>query len=311
MQRQVNVSSHQQDAVVRKTAIVMTTTNARRYLQYQRWGLLERNLPTGANCDDNNACTENDGCLSLRVRLLLQLASVTIFHADGDQCTKDGCDALTGCVHVLSEGELCLDGDACVFNEVCQSNGDCVGTLPIVTTGKCTVDACGDNQCQYQDLPEQTPCDDGDACNDKTADVCIIKGDNLICYGGANNCDDGDDCTADSCVDFGCVHEETTGNACDDGNACTNFLPVTMEIAYRQPSTITQTAATWTTNVTTTLVTQLQGVISSKTGQSHPDGDLCNIDDTCSAAGVCVGPINFVLTRKPVMLRAGGVLLMT
>ena len=35
------------------------------------------------------------------------------------------------------------------------------------------------------------------------------------------NCDDGQDCTIDSCDTGQCQHEPRTGEACDDGNACT------------------------------------------------------------------------------------------
>lgn len=38
-----------------------------------------------------------------------------------------------------------------------------------------------------------------------------------------SDCDDGDDCTQDICMDAECAHEATSGNPCDDGELCTGY----------------------------------------------------------------------------------------
>jgi Dictyostelium (slime mold) repeat len=55
-------------------------------------------------------------------------------------------------------------------------------------------------------------CDDGDAC---TVDSCVDG----MCVHTLIECDDGNACTEDFCIpEIGCVSEEIN---CDDGNACT------------------------------------------------------------------------------------------
>lgn len=64
-----------------------------------------------------------------------------------------------------------------------------------------------------EDCEIDDDCDDGDEC---TVDTC--DPDEEFCVYTDIDCDDGDACTADSCVDGDC---ENDAISCDDGNACT------------------------------------------------------------------------------------------
>ncbi|HIA02703.1 MAG TPA: hypothetical protein EYN66_12480 [Myxococcales bacterium] len=148
----------------------------------------------------------------------------------GDQCGNDG---------------TCIPGNnvcECTTNDDCEElddNNPCNGTLICSTgndDGTCEVDpatviscdssndtVCSQNQCvpeaggcQVVAVSNGISCSDGNACT--TSDVCSDG----QCQGGADlNCDDGEDCTADSCdPTAGCQHTNLS-TECDDGDACT------------------------------------------------------------------------------------------
>ena len=164
---------------------------------------------------------------------------------DGDPCSIDSCGAGDVCVHTpVADGA------------VCASNG-----LP----GGCLLGACVP-VCAILDCSDGSPCttDSCDALNGKCANValpdlsaCDFGGNPGACTGGACvaacevvDCNDGDDCTSDSCdpgtgtcssvtapngtaCDFGglpgicasgaCQDAQLcSGVNCDDGNVCTD-----------------------------------------------------------------------------------------
>jgi len=55
------------------------------------------------------------------------------------------CDPIVGCTfEVINEGELCQDGDACTFDDVCEQ-GVCTGIPLDCDDGiDCTIDTCSD-----------------------------------------------------------------------------------------------------------------------------------------------------------------------
>ncbi|MEY3011279.1 MAG: hypothetical protein RIT45_14 [Pseudomonadota bacterium] len=97
-----------------------------------------------------------------------------------------------------------LDGGGCV-------PADCAGSKP------CHVGTCVGGDCTYAAVPDDTPCDDDDACtvDDRCQDAACLPG-------AATACDDDNPCTVDGCKDAagGCTHTPSL-LACDDGNACT------------------------------------------------------------------------------------------
>jgi len=131
-------------------------------------------------CDDGDPCTD-DICDSLTgCRNLLRTCD------DGIPCTMDTCHRARGCTHVPFDA-LCEDGDIC-SQDVCDASTGC-RFVPIVDCGAtCSTD---------------TGCDDHDPCNGvERCDVgtgCVA--------GDAPSCDDGDACTTDRCIPVaGCVN---------------------------------------------------------------------------------------------------------
>ena len=95
-------------------------------------------------------------------------------------------------------GDACNDGNACTTVDTCQA-GVCVGGSPrICQAGSaCSTFTCdpADGICKPANRPLGTPCDDSSLCS--TGDVCNGLG---ACGGTPKVCNDGNACTADSCV---------------------------------------------------------------------------------------------------------------
>ena len=166
-------------------------------------------------CDDDDACTIDDLCLAGAC------GSSVVDCNDGNPCTDDLCDSVTGC-YCTDNTKPCDDGDACTVTDICSDKG-CVGSgAPSCDDGNpCTADGCAsDAGCTH--TPQAGPCTDGDACT--TADACVGG----ACQSGAPlSCDDGNPCTTDGCSPAaGCAHGAVAdGTSCDDGNACSGTCP--------------------------------------------------------------------------------------
>ncbi|MBM4354478.1 MAG: hypothetical protein FJ109_11920 [Deltaproteobacteria bacterium] len=166
--------------------------------------------PNQAACDDANACTAGDKCDQGKCTY-----TGLVKCDDGNVCTTDFCDPVTGCKHQDNQVP-CDDGDVCTTGDKCES-GKCKGGAQLACNdgNPCTDDSCDPAKgCLF--TVNQAACDDGNVCT--TGDVCG----NGLCKGaGALSCDDGNPCTDDSCdPKTGCAHVPNAA-ACDDGNACT------------------------------------------------------------------------------------------
>jgi hypothetical protein len=164
----------------------------------------------GGGCDDGSACTVNDVCVAGKCA-----AGPAANCNDGNLCTDDVCDPVTGCQH-FPNAKACTDGDVCTTGDICQE-GQCTSTgyLDCDDGNVCTDDAClALTGCAH--APNALPCDDGNACTE--GDACVDG----QCKGKTQAmCDDGNPCTADTCVaGSGCVHDAVSG-PCSDGDACT------------------------------------------------------------------------------------------
>jgi hypothetical protein len=223
-----------------------------------------------STCNDDNPCTDDvcnpaEGC---------QFPANGLACEDGDPCTS---------------GDKCSDGKCAGGVNVCPCKkdedcpglgfvGGCVGKLYCDTSAiphGCKVDPAGatpcpaptsqcvtvtcnvaTGQCDGGNVPDQTPCDDKDACT--MFDRC----ESGECVPGpAISCDDGNLCTDDSCnPKKGCGHQANQ-LPCDDGNACT------LEDAC---------SAGWCT---------------SKLLLKCDDGNLCT-DDVCDPLVGCIANVN-------------------
>ncbi|NMC71006.1 MAG: hypothetical protein GYA57_13210 [Myxococcales bacterium] len=151
---------------------------------------------------------------------------------DGIACTVDSCDPATSTCVFAPDDAACDDGDACNGVEVCAAGVGCESGVPVDCDDRvaCTTDTCdpADGSCDHVaddsscddgiactadtcdpaagcvNAPVHAACDDGDACNG--VEICVPG---LGCDDGEPlDCDDGVDCTIDTCdpADGSCAH---------------------------------------------------------------------------------------------------------
>jgi MYXO-CTERM domain-containing protein len=137
-------------------------------------------LPDGAECYDDNKCTENDICSANNC------AGSQISCDDENICTDDSCDPADGCIYTQNQSP-CDDGNACTENDTCFG-GSCTGSpLNCDDQNPCTDDYCDpESGCAHN--YNQVPCDDGDTCTE--GDRCS-QGE---CVGGDDACEKGCGC---------------------------------------------------------------------------------------------------------------------
>lgn len=171
------------------------------------------------DCDDGIPCTQ-DWC---------EASTATCSHVpvnalcedEGSPCLLSLCVSSVGCVIDADsqDGLSCDDDDACSMSSLCESGYCVAGAQRDCDDGNlCTNDSC-DSASGCLHNANNAPCDDGSnwTGNDQCVDgVCKGFGDkNCVTL---SDCDDGNPCTALTCVDGKC---ESVGATCDDGLACT------------------------------------------------------------------------------------------
>lgn len=188
------------------------------------------------SCDDGNPCTLSDVCSNGTC------TGTPMNCSDSVQCTIDQC--VDGVCLNVPDNSRCSNGDWCDGTETCDATLGCLpGTPPCDDNIPCTIDNCnpdfqtcshtanhaacsnglfcdGVEQCHLVNgcEPGEAPdCDDGVECTvdscDEQAQDCIHEPDDLVC-------EDNNVCTDDICTETGCEYEFNT-DACDDGFACT------------------------------------------------------------------------------------------
>jgi hypothetical protein len=172
---------------------------------------------------------------------------------DGIACTVDHCEEGT-CVHTPCE-DCCEEGLSCLPDFGCgPAPLPCTTDEACVDDIRCTLDRCLD-ETYCQNLPQNGLCEEGEiclaalGCIPRPPDDCAVDDDcfpDRPCLGewkcvfefgcqfvSLLDCDDGDDCTDDTCVDAegGCVRSTRDGDGdgfgdaacggddCDDGAA--------------------------------------------------------------------------------------------
>ncbi|MFC1654166.1 integrin alpha [Myxococcota bacterium] len=248
------------------------------------------------SCDDSDACTVGDVCSGGTC-----ISGVPIDCDDGVFCTDDICDTDTGlCSNPnKTNGTLCNDGNNCSTLDTCQSG--------VCTAGATNKDTDGDT---YLDgnCPGGSDCDDGNGnvnpaategpfgnptCSDTLDNDCDTLTDLndtecMQCTTPAD-CDDGNVCTADSCISNVCQNNAVSdGTPCNDGDLCT------------QTDTCQSGACTGVDPVFCTALDQCHdaGTCNPGTGictdppktdgTACDDGLYCNVGETCQA-GSCTG----------------------
>ncbi|NUN14217.1 MAG: hypothetical protein HUU55_11335, partial [Myxococcales bacterium] len=110
-----------------------------------------------------------------------------------------------------------------------------------------------------------------------------------------NDCDDGNVCTTDSCIDNTCAHVPTTGCCtqnvhCDDMNPCTTDTCTEGQCFYSKQPNCCQSAADCDDQLvcTTDQCDQSKGCTHTQNTLACNDFDPCTEGDTCTA-GKCIG----------------------
>ena len=165
------------------------------------------------------------------------------------------CDGIDNNCDGAVDENLCDDGDLCT-QDVCVPGGDCA---VILLSG--------------------SPCDDGDVCT--LEDHCL---EGACANAAILACNDGDNCTVDSChPTSGCTHIAAE-LVCDDGNACTL-------VDVCQNGTCTGTNASVCTDgnpCTDDSCSASQGCVFSPNAAACSDGNACTMNDHCQGGG-CSG----------------------
>ena len=221
-------------------------------------------------------------------------------------CTTLGVEDV--CVVYGDQGSFC--GAGCDDDDACPDGYSCdvVDTTSGATTKQCVADAgvcvCSDAAI---DLALTTPCyreseagtcdgirtctpDGLSACNAAVASVEECNGLDDDCDGDTDNdageliCDDGNDCTEDSCDPaLGCQYVPTPGGGCDDGDVCSladhceGDVCVGSAIDCDDGNPCTGDSCNPT-----------GGCIYTFNVSSCDDGDACTVQDACQQ-GDCVG----------------------
>ena len=249
----------------------------------------EVTAPDGAVCDDGDACTADDGCLSgVCAGATLVVCDDEAFCNgvetcdgvvgcvagepppldDGVDCTLDTCDEDQDAALHTPDDQACSNGFFCDGAEVCHALEGCQpGEPPVVDDGvACTDDACSEADDAVVHVANDGLCDDGLFCTG--VETCDSV---LGCQQGPPPVlDDGVACTVDTCDDaLDEVVHTPDPSLCDDDNPCT---------------------------------AELCGVMD---GCSHEadDSGLCSDDDPCTSGdhcseSVCVGTP--ILSEGPV-----------
>jgi len=178
--------------------------------------------PDGAPCDDADACTQTDSCVSGAC-----VGNNPVVCAPMDDCHDPGaCDPATGTCDSPEkpDGTVCDDADACTQTDTCAA-GLCTGDNPVVCA---PLDDCHEagacdpatGACDSPEKPDGTVCDDGDPCS--ITALCVMG----VCTASAPVvCQ-----PPDECHDAGVCNPETGG--CEDiekpdGTPCQSDEPCT------------------------------------------------------------------------------------
>ncbi len=223
-------------------------------------------------CSDGSVCTVEDACAGGACK-----GGASVQCADGDPCTDDGCDPVTGCTFSTNSAP-CSDNNACTSQDLCVGGVCMPGPATSCNDDNlCTTDACDPTAgCVH---PANTlPCDDGNACT--IGDACTLT---TCSPGSAAVCADDNPCTDDSCAPAsGCVFTNNSA-ACSDNNNCTQGDACKNGVCTPSaPSACDDGNPCTTENCDAT-----GGCTTVDNTAPCSDGSVCTSGDTC-ANGTCV-----------------------
>ena len=159
------------------------------------------------DCDDGLWCNGSETCTGGACQ------------PGSDPCPGQMCNEDTdACVECLNDGD-CDDGLWCNGAETCDGSGDCQpGTRIDCDDGvECTVDSCNEDADACDNVPDDMFCDNGLYCDGvETCDPV------MDCQAGVEvDCDDGVECTVDSCNEDADSCDNVPDDLfCDNGLYC-------------------------------------------------------------------------------------------
>ena len=241
--------------------------------------------------EDGDLCNGTLFCDTGGLPYLCKVDAATVVYCpvlEGQEsiCAKAVCDGETGECEVEPDhsGFACDDGDACTVGDQCVDGGCLPGVAALCDDNNvCTDDSC-DSEGGCINAPNTAACSDGDPCT--TVDGCVDG----ACAGSEPKlCDDGNVCTADSCVEGqGCLFDPVDGE-CDDGNACTELDLCIGGVCKGSGSPDCNDQNSCTAD----LCLPDQGCVNSATEGGCTDGNPCTINDFCEN-GQCLSGAELV-----------------
>ncbi|MBU0467185.1 MAG: right-handed parallel beta-helix repeat-containing protein, partial [Nanoarchaeota archaeon] len=235
----------------------------------------EPECTTDEQCDDGSFCDGVETCQAGTC-----VAGTPPCVDDGVECTTVLCDEGSDQCNVPDDG-YCQDilGLFCDGEETCDAVDDCqAGFLDWSDGVYCTVDSCDEDLDEIIHTANDVLCQDGLWCNG--AEICDAV---LGCQNGTQEvCDDGLECSVDSC-DEGEDEGDDEGQCVSDTSDCTCTVE-TQEVDCDDGNLCTLD----TCNPNTLLCNLPENVIN---GTECDDGFFCTLGDVCSG-GVCSGDEN-------------------
>ncbi len=233
-------------------------------------------LGQGIACDDKNACTTGDRCGPTGA-----CGGTVASCDDGNPCTAEACDPVSGCAHVrIADGTSCDDQDPCTSVSRCLA-GVCLAVTGVSCDDldPCTVDSCDlGGTCTHTPVPDGGLCGGPAGCRTGrcTAGRCI----DIM----TSSCDDANPCTADSCgADGRCAYTAVAdGTGCSDGNACTSGDRCLLGVCAGTANTCDDGNP---------CTGDVCGVDGSCTHTMIPTGSSCDDGNPCTVGELCTGTV--------------------
>jgi len=203
---------------------------------------------------------------------------------DGVACTIDICDELNDTCINTPDDSACDDGLFCNGAETCDPILGCqAGTPPDCDDGiPCTIDACDEVNDTCTHTPDDSVCSDGLYCNG--TEVCDPT---LGCQSVAPpDCDDGVNCTVDTCNESTDSCDHTVNHAaCDDGLYCNGaeFCDPTNDCQAGTPVSCDDGVGC----TTDTCDEATDSCVNTTNDAACDDGLYCNGAETCDALLDC------------------------
>ena len=173
---------------------------------------------------------------------------------DGDVCTTDVCSAIGQCSYDFNESS-CDDGNECTENDAC-SEGTCAGTFKEMEDLLALGCLCKQDE-DCESLENETICDGTLFCQleeEAKEGICAVAPETIP------DCDDGVECTDDSCDPVGGCVNALNHDFCAKGEVCT-----------------------------TDVCDEELGCLVQYNELPCDDKDPCTTNDKCNGEGLCAG----------------------